>query len=166
MYARPSVLELADLAPLDQTLLWAMRAWVIGFCRQTKVADRIETVFTQLGAPEATHQLEGFMSALSQGTRQVLEVNCVCQTVVSDDERALLDIFVLQQDEDHDEAFSLLSAMLSETATVAACACANRLVLALNAAGHAIPRSTAGRLRQIRMDLAPDATSPSLHILH
>jgi hypothetical protein len=41
------------LPMLEDALLWAMRAWVIGHARRVDVAERIDLVFDRLGAPGA-----------------------------------------------------------------------------------------------------------------
>ena len=84
---------------LENALLWAMRAWVIGHSRNVDVATRIERLFESLGAPDAAPHLDGFMRVLSRTANRVLEVNCVCHTAVSVDEASLLSLFALQQKE-------------------------------------------------------------------
>ncbi len=161
----------SNLTTLENALLWTMRAWVIGHCQRVDVAHRIETVFDQLGAPEAAASLGGFMSALSQGAKRVLEVNCVCCPDVSEDEAALLRVVALQQEEAHEEAFAVLSDMTVERATASACDNGYRLILALNSAGHTLPRHSLSRsggtnLHHLRGTFShPRGASPS-HTLH
>ena len=136
---RPSQL-CTGLPMLENALLWSMRAWVIGHSRRVDVSERIARVFDRLGAPEAARHLDGFMWSLSQTATRVLEVHCVCYSEVSGDEAALLHLLALQQDEEYEEAFSLMAAMTIERGAVLACDHACRLVLALRDAGQTLHR--------------------------
>jgi hypothetical protein len=129
----------AALPMLDNALLWAMQAWVVGHCRGGNVANRIADVFAELGAPEAAGYLDGFMWALSQGATRLLEVNCVCHDTISADERALLDAFALVQEGEEDEALALLGTMMTSGAALAARSSASRLLTVLHHAGHVLP---------------------------
>jgi hypothetical protein len=125
-----------NLPALEKALLWTMRAWVLGHCRRQPVEERIQTVFDYLKASEGAFHLEHFMQALSRGALRNLEVNCVCHEAVSMDEAALLEIFALQQREQHEEAFEKLASMTTEFAAMAGCDHANRAALALAEAGQ------------------------------
>lgn len=135
----------AALPLADHALLWTMQAWVVGHCRGGDVAGRIAGVYADLGAPEAAGFLDGFMWAMSQGATRVLEVNCVCCPDVSADERALLDVFALQQQGREAEALDLLGGMMTPGAALAARGSARRLVSALNEAGHLLEAAEALR---------------------
>lgn len=124
------------LPNLDHALLWTMRAWVLGQCRKQDTGDQIRQVFQTLGAPEGDRQLDHFMRALSHGARRCVEINCVCNPHVSADEARLLDVFRLQQQERHDEAFETLTTLIVEFAAITGCDSANRIVLALADCGH------------------------------
>ncbi len=129
----------SELPELENALIWCMRAWVIGHCNHRKVSDGIESVFAALGVASAVADLYGFMRVLSQGARRTVEVNCVCYPDVSADERLLLDVFALQQNEDHEDAYAVMSHLMTERAAMAACDRAQRLALALAAAGRILP---------------------------
>jgi len=124
------------LPSLDHALLWTMRAWVLGMCRKQDMAERIHHVFHSLGAPEGGPQLDRFMRALSHGARRSLEVHCVCNPQVSDDELSLLAVFQLQQAERHEEAFETLCGLTAEHAAIAGCDSANRIAIALAECGQ------------------------------
>jgi hypothetical protein len=126
------------LPTLENALLWTMRAWVIGRCRNRDTAGRIAEVFGKLGAPACARHLDGFMTALGRGAIRCLEVNCVCHPEVSDDEAVLLEIFALQQQEHYDEAYELLAGMTTEFSAAAGCDSANQLALALRDAGQGL----------------------------
>jgi hypothetical protein len=130
------------LPMLENALLWAMRAWVIGHSRRVDVADRIGRVFDRLGAQGAARHLDRFMAVLSQSATRVLEVHCVCHTDISADEAALLHLFSLQQDEAYEEAHLLLASMTIEPGAVLGCDHAGRLALALRDAGQTLQRKT------------------------
>jgi hypothetical protein len=136
---RPSQ-SCTGLPMLENALLWAMRAWVIGHSRRVDVAERIDRVFDRLGAQGAARHLDRFMSVLSRSATRVLEVHCVCHTEVSDDEAALLHLFALQQDEAYEEAYILLAGMTIEQGAVLGCDHACRLALALRDAGQTLQR--------------------------
>ena len=150
------------LPNLDHALLWTMRAWVLGQCRKRETGDQIRQVFQTLGAPEGDRQLDRFMRALSHGARRSLEVNCVCHPHVSEDEARLLEVFRLQQQERHDEAFETLSAIAVEFAAITGCDSANRIVLALAECGQiftTVPLAGASRWHTTVVDAG-------LHRLH
>lgn len=128
----------AALPELENALLWCMRAWVIGYAEHKRVSHRIAAVFNRLGAPGAAEELEQFMGLLSRNVRRMVEVNCVCCEQVSADEHLLLDVFALQQQEDHGAAYALMAQLIDAPAAEAACDHAQRLALALAAAGRAL----------------------------
>jgi hypothetical protein len=129
------------LPMLDNALLWSMQAWVVGHCRGADVSARIADLYADLGAPEATGFLDGFMWSLSQGAVRIMEINCVCCDTVSADERALLDVFALMQEGHPDEAHALLGTMLTPGAAMAARSSASRLMAALAEAGQYLPET-------------------------
>jgi hypothetical protein len=150
------------LPSLDHALLWTMRAWVLGQCRKRDTGEQIRQVFQTLGAPEGDRQLDRFMRALSHGARRSLEVNCVCNPHVSADEARLLDVFRLQQQERHDEAFETLLALAGEFAAITGCDSANRIALALAECGQTlsvVPPTSASRWHSTVADAG-------LHRLH
>ena len=128
----------AALPELENALLWCMRAWVIGYAEHKRVSHRIAAVFNRLGAPGGAEELERFMGLLSRNVRRMVEVNCVCCEQVSADEHLLLDVFALQQQEDHSAAYALMARLINEPAAEAACDHAQRLALALAASGRAL----------------------------
>lgn len=150
------------LPNLDHALLWTMRAWVLGHCRNRDTGDQIRQVFQTLGVPEGPCQLDRFMRALSHGALRSLEINCVCNPHFSADEVRLLEVFRLQQQERHDEAFETLSGLTVEFAAIAGCDSANRIVLALAECGQifsAVPLTGASPWRSTVVDAG-------LHRLH
>jgi hypothetical protein len=156
----------AALPMLDNALLWAMQAWVVGHCRGGNVAGRIAGVFGELGAPEASGYLDGFMWVLSQGATRLLEVNCVCCDRVSADERALLDVFALTQEGQGEEAMELLCTMMTAGAALAARSSATRLVAALNEAGRLLPESRTALHRYMMLQAPGRLISASPAWLH
>lgn len=76
------------------------------------------------------------MHALRCGAVRTLEVNCVCNLVVSDDEAQLLHIISLQQQERHEDAYESLTTLTTEYAAIAGCDSANRIALTLAEAGQ------------------------------
>ncbi len=128
--------SVSDLPPLEALLLWTIRAWVVGQCHARDAASGINKVFAQLGAPEAAQSLEAFMHALARGGRRSVEIHCTCTPNVSDDERALLRVLALEQEEAPDESCALLAGLITERDAAAASASAYRLVNALELAGQ------------------------------
>ncbi|EHM01877.1 hypothetical protein HMPREF9946_01612 [Acetobacteraceae bacterium AT-5844] len=143
IFAANDDLPRSALPALENALLWSMQAWVVGLCKGADVAGRIGDLYADLGAPTATGYLDGFMWTLSQGATRMLEVNCVCCDTVSADERALLDVFALQQQGQVDEALGLLRGMMTPGAALAARSSAARLIAALNEAGQYLPEAEA-----------------------
>jgi hypothetical protein len=139
----------AELPVPENALLWSMRAWVIGHCRRLDVYGRIEGVLAQLGASEAAHDLNGFMWALRQGALRTIEINCVCHKEVSLDEHTLLDLFAQQQQEDHEDAYTILSGLVTERAAIAASESSQRVALLLAVAGNILCRPSSARVRSL-----------------
>jgi hypothetical protein len=125
-----------ELPPLEQVLLWCMRAWVIGFSRKIEVGPRIARMCAALQVPEAAGYLDGAMWAVGHGARRPVGIHCVCCEGLSADERLLLEVLELHQDERSQRAERLLRTLLRPAAAQAASDSAGRLVAALNAAGH------------------------------
>ncbi|HTT82581.1 MAG TPA: hypothetical protein VMF67_03790 [Rhizomicrobium sp.] len=139
----------AELPVPESVLLWSMRAWVIGHCRRLDVSSRIERVLAQLGASEAAHDLNGFMWALRQGALRTIEINCVCHPEVSLDEGMLLALFALQQQEDHDDAYTVLSGLVTERAAIAASESSQRVALLFAVAGNSLSTLSFIRVRSL-----------------
>jgi hypothetical protein len=116
-----------------------MRAWVIGITQKIPVEEQIQDAFNRIGAPDATGQLYAFMWILSQGASRTLNVDCVCQTSLSSDERTLLDIVTLSQHKRTFEAMILLRSIVRRSRAVAAADSAMKVAGALSAAGFVLP---------------------------
>jgi hypothetical protein len=130
---------LSRLTRQERIALWTMRAWVIGITQKIPVEEQIQDVFRRIGAPDASGQLYAFMWILSQGACRMLDVDCVCSTNISADERALLDILALSQHGRGFEAMILLRSMVKSTRALATADCANDFVRTLSAAGLHLP---------------------------
>lgn len=150
--------SLSALSGPECTLLWCMRAWVIGHCERRLVTPHIEAALHRLGlGPAARHDLDTVMAALAVGARRTLAINCICFDAVSDDERLLLDVLVLHAHDAHDDAHDLLSRLVTSRAARIAGNAATRLVIELAAAGHELVP-----LRRIPSPTHP-AASRALH---
>jgi hypothetical protein len=123
----------------ERVMLWTMRAWVIGITQKIPVEEQIQDAFQRIGAPDATVQLYAFMWILSQGASRMLDVDCVCSTKISGDERALLDILALSQQRRTFEAMILLRSLVKSTRALAVADCASDIVRTLSAAGFVLP---------------------------
>ena len=130
---------LSQLCRQERTLLWTMRAWVIGITQKIPVEEQIQDAFQRIGAPDATGQLYAFMWILSQAASRMLDVDCVCSTGISGDERALLDILALSQHGRGFEAMVLLRSMVKNTRALATAECVDGFVRTLSAAGFHLP---------------------------
>ena len=128
-----------DLPDAEHTLLWAIRVWVIGHCRQQDLSARISAALQDRGAEGALGYLEGFMWALSRGALRPLELLCLCRTDVSADERLLLDAFSLLQQDEADAAQSLLCTLLTDPAAAIAIRSAEGLAHEFLGAGLVLP---------------------------
>lgn len=127
---------LADLPRIEQSLLWAIRTWVIGRRLGVDMSFKIGSVFRHIGAADTAAALEGFLWVLSQGLTRTLWVNCTCETKVSGDEARLLDVFSLLVADHVEDAEALLRDVASERATLLAADCALRVALQLQEAGY------------------------------
>lgn len=132
-----------DLPEAERTLLWTMRVWVVGHCRQQDLSARIAGALRDRGAEGALGYLEGFMWALSRGASRPIEVLCLCRAEVSADERLLLDAFSLLQRDEADEAQSLLCTLVTEPSAVVAIRSAEGMAQEFLAAGLALPWASA-----------------------
>jgi hypothetical protein len=130
---------LSRMSQQERIMLWTMRAWVIGITQKIPVEEQIQDAFTRIGAPDATGQLYAFMWILSQGASRMLDVDCVCSTKISEDERALLDILALSQHGRSFEAMILLRSMVKSSRALATAECARDFVQALSVAGFHLP---------------------------
>jgi hypothetical protein len=65
-----------------------MRPWVIGITKRIPAEQQIQDIVQRIGAHEATGQFYAFMWILSRGASRMLDVDCVCSTKISCDERA------------------------------------------------------------------------------
>lgn len=76
-----------------------MRVWVAGLHCPIGARRRIADMLARLDAPDAAPHLKGFMRALRHGATRTVGVECPCRHRVSEDERALLDVFGLAQED-------------------------------------------------------------------
>jgi len=136
-------------------LLWSMRTWVTGTCREVPVEAQIRAVLETIAAPPAADMLFGFMWAIGHGTLGKLTIASVCEPRIGPDERLLLDVLALYQDERNLEAMMLLRSILPPLAALAARDSAERLATILGASGPGLP------CRGCR----PCNTSPSLRTM-
>ncbi|APH53265.1 Hypothetical protein GbCGDNIH9_0043 [Granulibacter bethesdensis] len=150
-----------ELPMVEHALLWTMRAWAIGVSRRVNTSAAIQEVYQRLGIPAAALHLDGFMWALCRGARRQLDVNCVCQTVVSQDEALLLDVLALAQEQRY-EAMTVLSGMTKPEAAIAGCESAGQLMHLLNKVGHVMPRASAA-LRRHAFGTMEEGMSTALH---
>lgn len=130
-----------SLPMLEATVLWSIRAWVIGFVHGEDVRARIQTLFNALRAPAAAAALSDWMDALRRGDGPVLEVNCVCVQTISQDESMLLDVLALLGEGQSTTAYGLLATLVDAEAAAEAVGAAARLMSALTEAGHHMPRA-------------------------
>ncbi|CAI9121949.1 hypothetical protein [Brytella acorum] len=126
-----------DLPDTEKALLWCIRAWVISLSGRPHLIERIDTTFESLGASEGAAELYGLMATVARGARRFIEINCVCYPHVGMDERRLLDALAFQQHGRHEDAFDILTDLLSTEAALTACDYLIRLAVTLSAAGHA-----------------------------
>ena len=129
----------AGISRQERILLWTMRAWVIGITQKIPVEEQIQDAFNRIGAPDATGQLYGFMWILSQGASRMLNVDCVCQTRISRDERLLLDVLALSQHKRTFEAMVMLRSLVRRGSAVAAAESAFKVMSSLSEAGFTLP---------------------------
>lgn len=122
----------------ERALLWCLRAWVIGHCEGRSVSHHVTAVLARFGAEEALGELDGFMDVLGRGARRTININCICYDEVSDDERALLDVFAFEQRHDHRSAGAAVAGLVTRRAAPLACDRAGRLMLAFMAAGNVL----------------------------
>jgi hypothetical protein len=128
---------------IEPALLWSMRAWVVGFTRQIITSDRIDRLWTDLAAPEAARHLNQMMRALASGATRTLEIHCVCNTEISEDEVTLLTLMLQPQTNDNIHRPDLLGLTTIASASEI-CEHAGQLRQALVDAGHRVaPESLA-----------------------
>ena len=152
----------------DRLVLWAIRAWVIGFKRRIDSAEPIRAAFGKYGVPEASCLIEGLMSVVACGALRPLAVECVCHETVSDDERVLLAAAALHQDGRGFEACFPLRTMLSPSASRGAGEILDRLGGLLAGAGLTLfrwpPRTERYVLGPVpRDEREPPPRRPTLH---
>ena len=129
----------AELPELERVLLWSMRVWVIGHCRQQLVSARIATALGEHGLEGSLPELDAFMGALSRGASRPIELLCLCRAEVSDDERLLLDAFALCQQDEADDAQTALCTFLTDHAATYAVRKAEAVALDFLDAGASLP---------------------------
>jgi hypothetical protein len=136
--------DVVALPRIEQTLLWAIRTWVLGRQTGEDMSFKLESVFRHVGATDAAVALQGLLWVLSQGLTRTLQVNCTCQMTVSADEDHLLQLFCLLGDDRVEDAESLLRGFAAERVALLAADCALRVVLELAASGYHLGRHGPG----------------------
>ena len=137
---------------LDRILLWAIRAWMMRIVSGIPIEERIQNVFAKLGASAAADQLYELVWLIGHRATRTIDLDCVCQTTVSADEHALLDIIALAQEGRSFETMMLLRGMLGPMDALAAAEGAARVAATLTQAGRFLLPRQFGTTRYV---LAP-----------
>lgn len=116
-------------------VLWAIRAWVIGTCRDVPVQAQIRAALAPAAPASAAEALIAFMQAVGAGAHRKLTIACVCEPGTGADERLLLDVVALCQRHRRLQALTLLRTVLTPQATAQALDCAIALAAVLTTAG-------------------------------
>ncbi len=137
--------ERSALPLIEQTLLWSMRTWVAGLRTPSEVVvGRMAAVFADLGAPACAGYIDGFMWVLRHGAARTIGIDCPCCPRLERDERVLLRVFALMQQDDWPVAAALLQGMVTPNACNAALDSAGRvgaeLLRAKRRMGARLPR--------------------------
>ena len=151
------------LAP--RALLWCLRMQAMQLRHGADTQARVDAMLGQLGAPAAGPPLRRLALALLHGAARELEVLCVCQAEVADDERALLDLLALAQAQQPLPAFLALRGVLPAADAGAALHDAEGIGAALAGAGRMLPAPD----RAPRFAPAPGNQQPARlahHALH
>lgn len=152
------------LPPSEGALLWSMRAWVVGQHRGVQAEARAAEALACLGAPDAADYLFGFMFALRHGALRTIAVDCPCRPLVSGDERALLGVFALAQEDQSFEAILSLRTLVTSGAARAAYCSAEGVAHALIRAGRWLRPVSRGTSRYAA--LAADRAERGAMLLH
>ena len=148
--------EFTALPLAQRALLWCMRMWAMQLRHGAETQARVGNMLGQLGASTAPSHLERFMVAMVHGSTRELEVLCVCQAEVADDERALLDVLALVQANRSLEALLVLRTVLPAEGAGAALHSAEELGGILAQADRFLPVPEENVRRFV---LAPGATA-------
>ena len=152
-----------SLSPVENLMLWSMRAWVLDRFHGIALAEEIEEAMDAIGAPGAMRPLDAMMGALNGGAVRLIEVNCVCCEEVSPDELALLECLALAQRDRPAEAARRLAG-LAMPHTLEECARAILpLARQLRRAGHDLPLPAGGGSGIVVPFKARPAASTMLH---
>jgi hypothetical protein len=128
----------ACLARSDRLLLWAIRAWVIGFKRRWDVIEPLRAAFDRFGIADAAELLDAVMSVVACGATRCLAVECVCAAHVTADESRLLAAVALHQANRGFEARFLLREILTRAASRDAGELLDRMGAVLSTAAHTL----------------------------
>jgi hypothetical protein len=148
-----------------EALLWSIRAWVFGVCRDIPVDGRIRDVLAGIGAPAAADPLLGLLCVIGDGTSRRLRIACICDRGILPDERLLLDIISMYQYGRNVEAMFQLRSILGPRAALAARDSAARLASVLIASGHLLapPGAPPVQHRALVAEEDRPAPPPTLH---
>ena len=153
--------ERLALSVEEAVLLWCTRVWVVGQRRPVGTERRIRDMLARLDAPDAAPHLEAFMFALSHEAARRVAVNRTRCPRVSEDERALLDVFGLAQEARSFEALLLLRRLATLGGARAALRSAEGVGLALARAGHYL---LAPEAEMRRLALAAESVEAFRHV--
>ncbi len=157
--------EFTALPLAPRAVLWCMRMWVRQLRHGAETQARVDNMLGQLGAPTAPPSFKSFMFTLVHETARELEVLCVCQTEVADDERALLDVLSLAQAKRSLEAFLILRSVLPSASAGAALHDAEEIGAALAQADRVLPAPDEDVCRSARAP-GPPPRRLAHHALH
>ena len=150
----------------ESTVLWSMRAWIVGSRHSIEDERRIARVLARLGARDASEYLFGFMFALLHGAVRPMQVSCPCHPRVGADEQALLSVFALAQEDQSFEALLTLRGFVTPAAAEAAYRSAQGVVGALLRSGRWLAPPPSDAARRYGLVAQSQPTAPASTLIH
>lgn len=130
----------SDLAPIERTVLLALRLWAAAFRRGEDPMPDLFAAMAERGAPrDAALSVDALLAVAARTARRPLDLRCPSCPGLSDDEARLLRAGALAQRGDPDAAEGALRPLLSDAGASFALGPLEGLGALLAAAGRRLP---------------------------
>lgn len=124
----------------DRFVLWAMRTWVAGLDSEREGIERLDEAFGWIKAPDGGPLLDAMMTALALGAADRVTIEGICCGTLSADEARLMAMVAHLQVDDRGAAMGLAATLVRPGEVRALVMAADRLAIALAAAGLGLER--------------------------
>ena len=100
----------------ERLTIWAIRLWSAGQRKNANIFSHIVEGFRQHGTVQGATNIILLLDTIVAGLNRNIEINCGCYVYIGDDERKILEVLKICQNQSHADISSKLSDFLNPAA--------------------------------------------------